>query len=218
MVQQRIAAELGVDQSTVSRGLARVHRRSLEDLDGTVRLRLITLVEQLDHVLDESLQAFERSKQPRKVASRTVADNPASFEEDPWNPDDAPGGTKKKIPPTLTTSTTQVEERDGNPAFINAFYAGTDRLRKLLNLDELTKPKAGADGAGDTPSVRDALAEALAVADAYEAETSPLPPRRDLPVKRPLGMFASLASTLVMLLLTLWVVATAVRTRARKPR
>jgi transcriptional regulator with XRE-family HTH domain len=167
--QQRIAGELDVDQSTVSRTLERVHKRALEDLGAVTRLKLVTLVDQIDHVIDESLQGFDRSKRPKKSVKKRTEPNPAAYEPDPFGTRD-----KSNPPPATLESTTQaLDERDGDPAFLYAFYAGTDRLRKLLNLDDLTKPKG--DVAGDGTTIRDVQAEALE-ADAAYVPDPPSPP------------------------------------------
>ncbi len=66
-------------------------------------------------------------------------------------------------------------EREGEPAYLQVCFAAIDRLKKLLHLEELTRPKPAAEDPGDLPTVRDAMAEALAADAAYVPDDEPTP-------------------------------------------
>jgi transposase len=68
---RRIAAELGIDDSTVTKALQRVTKRALIDLKDKVEEMKTEQTFQLDHIQDEAMQAWERSKEDAEL-SRTV--------------------------------------------------------------------------------------------------------------------------------------------------
>jgi hypothetical protein len=146
--QVRIARSLEVDQGTVSRALSRVCRRVSRALDETAENRVIESLLQYDHARDEAIQAWERSKKPKRKSARRTS-----------------GGASS---PSASDGQTTVEliEREGEPAYLAAFLASIDRIRQLLHLDDRTRPKTS-DHAGQLPTVRDVLAEALAADAAY---------------------------------------------------
>lgn len=140
--EARIALHLAVDQSTVSRWLSGIHRRVLRDLDELAKVELVALLGQLSHIADEAMQAWERSKKPRKRARQ------------------GQGGGEGDKP----TTQTEIIERDGDPAFLAAYHATFDRIVKLLALEDRFRPApADDDGRGMT------LAGALALAESVDA-------------------------------------------------
>lgn len=139
--EARIAAHLGVDQSTVSRWLSSIHRRVLRDLDELARTELVTLLGQLSHIADEAMQAWERSKAPKKRARKGQ---------------DGKGDG---------STTTEVIERDGDPAFLAAYHATFDRIVRLLAIEDRFRP---ADQADDERGMT--LALALTQAEVIDAQ------------------------------------------------
>lgn len=154
--QPRIARHHDVDQGTVSRALAKVRKRASEKLDEDAKLWLVTLLEQLEHVADEALQAWERSKKPKKKASRKSGLSVV--------------GTDGETTAGQDQTMTEIVEREGEPGFLNAYFGAIDRIRTMLNLDARTIPRESVTYDGDTPSVRDALAEAEAADAAYRPD------------------------------------------------
>jgi hypothetical protein len=162
--QGRIAEHLGVDRTTVCRALKRVRGRAIATLDADAKLWLVGILEQLEHVADEAMQAWERSKKPKKKAARRSA---------------SPGSTAAADSLGLSIGSravdhtvTEVTEREGEPAYLTAYFHAIDRIRALLNLDSRVKP-AERDDQGDTPTVRDVVAELLEADAAYVPDGPP---------------------------------------------
>jgi hypothetical protein len=113
--QMRIAQILHVDQGTVSRYLSHASKRCLSQLQDKVAHHKAELSLQLDHLIDESLQAWERSKAPKKKAAKREGGGKHGLG----------GGTVQEI-----------QDRDGDPAFLDRAIAAMDRKRALWGLDE----------------------------------------------------------------------------------
>lgn len=115
-----IAAKIGVSDRQVRTYLRRVEDRMKADLlqrDGEAGVLKQFAV--LNHVLDEALEAWEKSKAPAVTRS-------ASREMDPE------GKT------TRTRVTETVEEQVGNPAYLDAAMKALKSIRELLGLDAPT--------------------------------------------------------------------------------
>lgn len=121
--QLRIADELGITQSGVSRLLARVERRELRRLSKAVERLKVVQSAQLDHVIEESIDAWHRSKTPRKRA--------ASKTEIPGGGGDGHGGDDQGG----ETRTTEVVERDGEASYLYAAMTALTHQRSLWGLD-----------------------------------------------------------------------------------
>lgn len=117
--QRRIAAALGVDQGTVSRLLAKVYKRALARLDKRAAQERAVQVEQLNHIADEALQAWERSKRPKKRSSQRD------------------GGNGRQ-------TTLEAEDRDGDPSFLAAAMSALAQVRELLALNVTTADTSSA--------------------------------------------------------------------------
>ena len=114
-VQTRIAAHLGISQPAISKILKRVELRELKKLTVSVERLKVVQSGQLDHVVEESLDAWHRSKEPRKrAASRDGGSGPGA------------GGK-------VTTS--EIIERDGDPALLYCSMQALAHQRSLWGLD-----------------------------------------------------------------------------------
>ena len=143
----RIAAQLGVNQSTISRWLKAIAERTLRDLDEQARTELVVMLGQLQHAADELMQAWERSKAPKKRAGKR---SKPTF--------DVSG--KPGHPEEVTTS--EVIERDGEAVYLLAYQSTLDRIVKLLALeDRMARPDDDDRGMS--------LAAALALAESVNA-------------------------------------------------
>jgi hypothetical protein len=69
--EARIAAEIGVSQMGVSKILARLERRAYAQLSKRIARSKARQTLQLEHLLDEAVQAWERSKQPSSTVKKT---------------------------------------------------------------------------------------------------------------------------------------------------
>jgi hypothetical protein len=129
---RRIAAEIGLGHSGVFAILRRVEKRVLAKLNADVEAEKARQFAVLDHILDEALQAWERSREPDKSITRKVGTN-ALGAMDP-----VPGE------PVLLTS----RDSDGDPRYLSEARSALADLRKLWGLDAPNKHElAGKDGA-----------------------------------------------------------------------
>lgn len=126
--QARIAETLGIDQSTVCRWLDAIEKRELARLSKRVESQKVRQTAILDLVIDESLQAWDRSKKPKTRASKKTGGN-------------GKGGQ-------ATAEQTDVQQRDGDPAHLDTTMAALRDLRKLWGLDAAGKGKADAGDGG----------------------------------------------------------------------
>jgi hypothetical protein len=121
--QHRIADELGMEQGSVSRMLDRIETRELKRLSGSVGRVKAVQNAQLEHAIEESMDAWHRSKNPRKRAARKEATAGGSGS----GPDEGQAGD--------SVQTTEVIERDGDPAHLYCAMGAMDRQRSLWGLD-----------------------------------------------------------------------------------
>jgi predicted transcriptional regulator len=167
--QRRIAGELSISQGTVSRLLDAIERRELARLSKRVERQKVEQTYQLDHIIDEALDAWERSKKPRvKTGKRS-------------------GGGKLG---TGESTVSEVIQREGEPAFLDRALGALDRKRSLWGLDA---PKARPKDEESGLSVS-AIAARLQQADAaYDAEPDPTPTPPEETADGPDGMLPGAA-------------------------
>lgn len=110
--QDHIATELGLAQGTVSRILGRVEARELKRLSANVERIKARQNAQLEHMLEESVDAWHKSKQPRKRASSRSG-----------------GGSGDEV------ETHEVIERDGDPSHLYCAMTALGHQRQLWGLD-----------------------------------------------------------------------------------
>lgn len=134
--QERIGHELGVDQGTISRWLAQVEREELARLRESVEAQKAHQSAVLDHILDESLQAWERSKQPRSRV-RKAQDGPTKLGEDGRPVGPGPDGQ----------TVTEVTNRDGSVEYLDRALATLAHKRRLWGLDVAEKSQESGPGA-----------------------------------------------------------------------
>ncbi len=112
--QHRIAEAIGVSQPTVCKWLDAINARELKRLSARVEAMKVEQDEVLKHIVCEALEAWERSKQPKKRAKSQTG----------------VGGA-------VTVS--EATEREGEPAYLAAAFGGLDRLRALWGLNSPAK-------------------------------------------------------------------------------
>jgi predicted transcriptional regulator len=131
--QRRIADELGLDQGTVCRMLRRVERREFERLSRQVDRHKATQTAILEGLVDEAIQAWERSKGRRSSARRSVKHK---FVEDEH------GKVEEK--PAASVNVTETIETAGDVAYLDRAMEGLRQIRKIWGLDAApTKADAG---------------------------------------------------------------------------
>lgn len=107
---RRISETLGVERQTVVRILDRIEKRELARLSKRVSHQKAAQTGWLESWIDEAVQAWEASKQPaRRVTVRKDGDGEATV--------------------------TQVETREGDPAYLDRAIRLAGELRRLWGLD-----------------------------------------------------------------------------------
>jgi predicted transcriptional regulator len=90
--QSAIAAELGISRQAVAKALQRVERRALAKLTATVGLIKARQTLQLDHLISEAYEAWEKSKKPAKKRrikrSGKPGEGPETTKETTWRDGD----------------------------------------------------------------------------------------------------------------------------------
>ncbi len=117
----RIASELGVARSTVWKMLARVDRRALAQFEDQVMRQKVEQTEQLQQIVDEALQAWERSKQDVEMGTTTTGRAHVSR-----------GGNVVDLPDLAVT---QRRPQNGNPAFLAQALRALSGMREIWGLN-----------------------------------------------------------------------------------
>ena len=115
--QARIAAELGVNQSTICRDLEVASKHALANLDTIVEEVKREQVFQLERIVDESLQGWEESKKKSRSVSKTVRTRLSGID------------TQEE------TTTTKVADRGGDVRYLTTAMNALADIRKILGAD-----------------------------------------------------------------------------------
>lgn len=127
--QKQIAAEVGVTQGMISNDLKVIQQRWREQTAFNLDEAKAKELARLDELERECWAAWEQSKSERTKARQET------------------GGKGKDGKATVTKASMEKEQRDGNPAFLQAVLSCIDRRCKLLGLDAATKSElTGKDG------------------------------------------------------------------------
>lgn len=141
---QRIADEMGLERSTVTKILQRVTKRTLTKLGDDILEKTAAQVEQLEYVADEAMQAWHRSKEAQKnVAKRTVS-RPGRFR------------AADKSEDILV----QTSDNDGDPRYLDAAMRALGEVRKLTGMNapqrtEVSGPNGGPIQTEETDNLTD---------------------------------------------------------------
>lgn len=132
--QPRIARELGLDDSAVCRILKRVSARVLAELKDSVERVKAEQTETLQHVIDEALQAWERSKGTRKTVTRQTVSGGENDED-------------------RQRTTQHASERTGDVAYLSEARAAMADLRKVWGVDAASRHEVSGPAGGAVPIV-----------------------------------------------------------------
>lgn len=119
--QDRIAEELGINQSTVSRDLKKMSKRVLERLDDQIEQEKATQLAQLRAIVHESLQAWHDSKNRHTE----VSEQSKVIGE----------GEDRLV--VGTTITSKVVEREGSVQYLNAAMSAMEEIRKIFKISPI---------------------------------------------------------------------------------
>jgi predicted transcriptional regulator len=121
MTHHRIARKLGITRRAVGQILDRIEARELKRLAASVERQKVTQTGQLEHLIDESMTAWRRSKQPRRRAVRKTTEGAAKGDDDGGGSD--------------TVEQTEAIDQTGDPRHLHTAMAAMDRLRDLWGLN-----------------------------------------------------------------------------------
>jgi len=112
--QERIAQELGLERSTISKMLKRLNERAMKTITDEILAEKAQHIRQLKEIADEAFQAWERSKETRKgVVKKSRTGGMTRGEE----------------------TTTSVQDQDGDPRYLETAMKALNDIRKILGLD-----------------------------------------------------------------------------------
>jgi hypothetical protein len=160
---ERIAAELGVDRSTVTKMLARVSRRILDTMQSEVAAMKAEQVSQLTFIADEAMQAWNASKQPAKEArkltrkTRKVADDETQMKSKDQNADPRYLATAMQALTDIRAimglnAPTKVAPTDPTGEKEHAELSDAERITKLMAIFDAARARRG-----DAPAGTDTL-------------------------------------------------------------
>jgi DNA-binding transcriptional MocR family regulator len=121
---ERIAVELGVDRSTVTKMLARVGKRYLNSIQDEVAALKAEQFSQLSHIADEAMQAWRASKQPKKEARKVSRKQTKRGDEE--------------------ATVAQTKEQNGDWHHLEMARSALADIRKMFGIDQAGQ--VGGDG------------------------------------------------------------------------
>jgi hypothetical protein len=132
---ERIAADLGVDRSTVTRILGRLSARYMAALAKDVDQVKGGQIAQLEYIADEAMQAWERSKAPGVTRTRKTVTLKNKTDEG-------------LVSVPAVELTRRVEYQVGEATYLSTAMDALGAIRKILGADAPAKIEAtGKDGA-----------------------------------------------------------------------
>lgn len=162
--QSAIAAELGVDQGTVSRILRRALLKSARRHDRLVDAYRALTTAQLERVLGEAFEAWQESKKPAKSARRRTR---------PGKAIELPDGKQIPGPPEIE-EVTEVRHREGESEYLRLAIAAAVELAKL-NGAALPVKKPIDPAESGSKSFAELVADAIGALDAIPPDEPPKP-------------------------------------------
>lgn len=150
--EQRIADHLGKNQSTISRWLGRMEAAAFKRLAETVDRTKARQVHQLEHIQDEAMQAFERTKGARLTHQKKAK-----------SPTDGDG--KVTGDPVVFEEKQTLVEQAGDPRHLEQARGAMSDIRKILGIDR-TEPEPPVN-------LSDLTKEAEAMAAGYRPDERP---------------------------------------------
>jgi len=134
--QSEIAEHLGITQPAVSQILKRVSTRVLKDLDGSVARQKVIQDVRLEHIYAESMEAWAKSKTPKKKSKRKKLTAGLSPTQLAQLPDGVALPGRNGAPLTLREETTdEACTSDGNFLFLQTALMALADKRKLWGID-----------------------------------------------------------------------------------
>lgn len=122
MTHERIAELIGAERSTITKMLARLADRSLGELTEDISEEKMAQVSILRHIVDEAMQAWERSKNPEKTVTKRA---PVTEE----------GGRRRPAGRSDSYLLSRVIDSDGDPRYLDQAMKALGEIRKILGLN-----------------------------------------------------------------------------------
>lgn len=134
--EQRIADEIGVDVSTVSRMLRRIEVRYSREFAETLERVKGEQTAQLQYLADEALQGWERSKCNAESLRTIKEDISLKGTEETQGDDGQPVRVKKAVVPASKTTTTFTSEgQAGEPKFLSEARGALSDIRDIWGIE-----------------------------------------------------------------------------------
>lgn len=147
---ERIALELGVDHSTITKMLARIRQRMLVQLNVEVGSRVAEQVGQLDQIADQSYQAWIKSKEPEKEVQKKVSKG-------------------KGLRSGSEETSSRVSERGGDVRYLEMTVRALQDIRKILGIEAPVRQQNVSLTLDDLKSMTDDELERLAKGEPVES-------------------------------------------------
>ena len=140
---ERIAAELGVDRSTVTKMLARISDRFWSSISGQIAAMKGDQVSQLMVIADEAMQAWESSKRPAKNAKKVTRKRGGSAGGHTAGAGSAHGSYGRSSGASGGTddeeTLMQSNDQNADPRYLASAMDALGDIRKIMGLDAPSK-------------------------------------------------------------------------------
>lgn len=128
MTHERIAELIGAERSTITKMLARLADRALGELTEDVSEEKMAQVSILRRIVDESMQAWERSKNPEKTVTKRA----------PVIEDAEKNHRRRGTGRSDSYLLSRVIDSDGDPRYLDMALKALGEIRKVLGLNAPT--------------------------------------------------------------------------------
>ena len=144
--QSRIAAEMGIAQSTVSETISEyVAAAGTKEALAQAASRMQALhIQRLEHIAYEAMDAWQRSKEPKRRLSKKTGTKKTPAR-----------GRKGPSEEVIEESQATQEDQIGNPAYLMAAAKALADARAIAGADAPTKSIGAVFGAGPLPGASD---------------------------------------------------------------
>lgn len=136
--EERIGRELGITQQAVSGILHRLYKRAQQRLTSLVLEEKLRQIRLLQYIADESMQAWENSKKPKKVVSKRKSEQ-KGLDRDNVIQVVTEDGLKNTHPLIITGTSeetnTRAEESIGESRYLAEARAALSDIRQIMALN-----------------------------------------------------------------------------------
>lgn len=132
MTHERIALEMNMERSTITKMLSRLSNRANATIMSEMVSEKISQITRLNFIVDEAMQAWSRSKEASKTVRKQQSD-PVKEEETAEATAFRRRGRSAGESRTVVVS--QVQDNDGDPRYLDTAMRAMADIRKVMGLD-----------------------------------------------------------------------------------